>query len=76
MPMRRVAVELEQGADFHYVAHQAAGMVAAQLGASIGQALVRLRAYAHDRPLDQVAEDMVSRALRFEADDTPTLAAP
>jgi len=77
-PMGRVAVEIEQGADFHYVVHQAAGMVAAQLSASIGHALVRLRAYAyaHDRPLDQVAEDVVSRALRFEADDTPTLAAP
>ena len=76
-PMGQVAVELEQGADFHYVVHQAAGMVAAQLEASIGHALVRLRAYAyaHDRPLDQVAGDVVSRVLRFEAGDGLTPAA-
>ena len=70
-PMGQVAVELEQGADFHYVVHQAAGMVAAQLDASIGHALIRLRAYAyaHDRPLDQVAGDVVARVLRFEPGD-------
>jgi len=77
-PMGQVAVELEQGADFHYVVHQAAGMVAAQLDASIGHALIRLRAYAyaHDRPLDQVAGDVVSRALRFDAGDGRTSARP
>jgi hypothetical protein len=68
-PPGRLAAELEAGADFHYVVHQAAGMVAAQLGVSVGQALVRLRAYAfgNDRPLRLVAEDVVARTLRFDA---------
>ncbi|HVM66008.1 MAG TPA: ANTAR domain-containing protein, partial [Acidimicrobiales bacterium] len=64
----RLAAELEAGADFHYVVHQAAGMVAGQLGVSVGQALVRLRAYAFgsDRALRLVAEDVVDRTLRFD----------
>jgi hypothetical protein len=47
--------------------HQASGMVAAQLGVSIGEALIRLRAYAfaHDRSLTAVADDVVARELRF-----------
>ena len=42
------------GADFHYIAHQAAGVAAAHLEVSVGQALVRLRAFAYgrDRTLD------------------------
>jgi ANTAR domain len=58
-----------RGADFHYVVHQAPGMVAAQLDVSVGQALIRLRAYAfgNDRPLAEVAEDVVARKLRFDA---------
>ena len=66
-PPGALAAELEEGADFHYVVHQAAGMVAAQLDVSVGQALVRLRAYAfaNDRPLTEVARDVVERTLRF-----------
>ena len=68
-PAGMLATELEIGADLHYVVHQAAGMVAAQLDVSIGHALVRLRAHAfgHDRPLDAVARDVVARTLRFDA---------
>ena len=64
-----LASELEAGADFHYVVHQASGMVAAQLEVSVGQALVRLRAYAfgNDRHLTEVANDVVARELRFDA---------
>ena len=64
----RLARELEVGGDFQYVEHQASGMVAAQLDVSVGQALVRLRAYAfgNDRPLTRVAEDVVARRLRFD----------
>jgi GAF domain-containing protein len=64
----KVAAELEAGADFHYVVHQAAGMVAAQLNVSVGVALVRLRAYAfgNDRRLAEVAEEVVARTLRFD----------
>lgn len=64
-----LAVELEAGADFQYVVHQAAGMVAAQLDVSVGQALIRLRAYAfgNNRALAEVAQDVVARRLRFDA---------
>ena len=67
-PNDQLAAELDDDADFQYVVHQASGMVAAQLDVSVGQALVRLRAYAfgNDRPLTQVAEDVVARKLRFD----------
>jgi hypothetical protein len=44
-------------------------MVAAQLEVSVGQALVRLRAYAfgNDLHLAEVANDVVARKLRFDA---------
>jgi len=65
----KLAAALEAGADFQYVVHQAAGMVAAQLDVGVGVALVRLRAYAfgNDRPLTSVAHDVVARKLRFDA---------
>jgi hypothetical protein len=67
-PPGRIAAELEASADFQYVVHQASGMVAAQLEVSVGQALIRLRAYAfgNDRPLTEVAQDVVARTLRFD----------
>jgi hypothetical protein len=63
-----VAAELDVGADFHLVVHQASGMVAAQLEITVGEALVRLRAYvfAHDLTLSEVAEAVVARRLRFD----------
>jgi hypothetical protein len=66
-PPGELAAELEEGSDFHYAVHQAAGMVAAQLDVSVAQALVRLRAYAfgNDRPLTEVAKDVVGGTLRF-----------
>lgn len=68
-PPGKLASELEAGADFHHVVHQASGMVAVQLQISVGQALIRLRAYAfgNDRPLTEVARDVVARRLRFDA---------
>ncbi|MEV4628483.1 GAF and ANTAR domain-containing protein [Micromonospora sp. NPDC049523] len=47
---------------------QAQGMIMVQLGVSIGDALIRLRAhaYAESRPLHQVARDVVDRKLRFD----------
>ena len=67
-PPGTLAQELEVGADFHYVVHQASGMVAAQLDISVGQALIRLRAYAfgNERALSDVAEEVVARILRFD----------
>jgi hypothetical protein len=68
-PVDTVAIELEAGANFHLVEHQASGMVATQLGISVGEALVRLRAYAfsHDLGLNEVAEAVVARQLRFDS---------
>ena len=67
-PPGRLAAELEAGAEFHYVLHQASGMAAVQLDVSVGEALIRLRAYAfgNDCALAEVAEDVVGRRLRFD----------
>ena len=66
-PPGMLGAELEAGSDFRFVVHQASGMVSAQLDVTIGEALVRIRAFAfaHDRPLNTVAEDVVARRLRF-----------
>jgi GAF domain len=66
-PNGKLASALEAGADFQFVVHQASGMVAAQLEVSVAQALIRLRAHAfgNDRPLDEIAHDVVARRLRF-----------
>jgi hypothetical protein len=64
-----LAAELEASADFQYAVHQASGMVAAQLGISVTQAIIRLRAYAfgNGRSLTEVAKEVVDRKLRFDA---------
>ena len=51
--------------------YQAAGMVMAQLGVSIEEATVRLHAYAfaNDRPLVDVAREVVGRTLRLDDDN-------
>ncbi len=48
--------------------HRAAGMVMAQLGTSIGEALLRLRAaaYAEGAPVDRVADDVINGSRRFQ----------
>ena len=67
-PSGKLAAELEAGSDFQYVIHQATGMVAAQLDISVGQALIRLKAHSfgNDRPLKDIARDVVARKLRFD----------
>ncbi len=62
-----VARALEISADFHFAVHNAAGMVSVQLGTSVAEALIRLRAYAfsNDRPLAEVAQDVIARKLRL-----------
>jgi len=67
-PPGALAPGLEAGADFRFVVHAAAGMVSTQLGVSIAEALIRLRAraFATDSTLTEVAEDVVSRRVRFE----------
>jgi GAF domain-containing protein len=53
--------------------HQATGMVSVQLGVTIEEALLRLRAYAfaNDLLIADVARDVVSRRLRLEPPLTP-----
>jgi hypothetical protein len=70
-PPGHLAAELEAGANFQYVVHQAAGMVAVQLGVTVGQALIRLRAYAfgNERSFTSVAEDVVARKLHFNPEN-------
>ena len=66
-PAGALAAALVAGAELHYVVHQAAGMVAAQLDTSVTDALIRLRAHAfgNDLPLTDVAKAVVARRLRF-----------
>lgn len=56
---------------WHAEVHQAAGLVSAQLGVPVFDALVRLRAYAygHSMRLTDVAHAVVERRLRFHPDD-------
>jgi hypothetical protein len=51
--------------------HQATGMVSVQAGVSVDDALLllRARAFATDRPLVEVARDVVERRLRFPAEE-------
>jgi hypothetical protein len=53
---------------------QATGMLTEQLGTTIADAFVRLRAYAYARDLRllDVAHDIVSRRLRLQPDVTPS----
>jgi hypothetical protein len=77
-PPFALAAGLGDGASFRSVVHQASGMVAVQLGVSVGEALVRLRGYAfgNDRLLAEVAEEVVGRQLRFDANDDRPVAPP
>ncbi|KPI12010.1 GAF domain protein [Actinobacteria bacterium OK074] len=63
---------LEQPSGLHRAAvHQATGMISVQLGVSLEEALVRLRAHAYgsERPVGEVAQDVVARRLRFSDDN-------
>jgi len=55
------------------VVHQATGMISEQLKVSADEAFARLRAHAFaaDRELDEVANDVVARRLRFDELDSP-----
>ncbi|MDN3354516.1 GAF and ANTAR domain-containing protein [Actinomadura sp. DC4] len=51
----------------HAVVHQATGALAADLGISVGEALARLRghAFGSSRPLEEVAEEVLTGRLRL-----------
>jgi hypothetical protein len=53
--------------------HQATGMIIGQVGGTAASALARLRAaaFAAERPIDEVARDVVGRRLRFDERDGP-----
>lgn len=63
---------------WHAQVHQAAGMISGQLGISALDALVRLRsyAYAHNKPLTDVARSVVDGRLRLGADDAKPVTGP
>jgi hypothetical protein len=73
-PPGALATELEASAELQFAVNQAAGMVAAQVGCTVTQALIRLRAHAfgNGRPLADVAGDVLARHLRFDAEGTTT----
>ena len=54
--------------DQRAVVHQATGMIAVQIDSHVEEALVRLRAhsFAVDRPIRDVAQDVVTGKLRFD----------
>jgi hypothetical protein len=54
--------------------HQATGMISVQLGVGLEEAFAQLRAraYAEDRPLTELAADVVAHRLRFDTDEPPT----
>jgi hypothetical protein len=66
-PPGALAAELEAGADFHLVVHQAAGMVSIQLDVGVAEALLRLRAraFATGVTITRLAQDVVERRVRF-----------
>ncbi|MGH3856169.1 MAG: ANTAR domain-containing protein, partial [Pseudonocardiaceae bacterium] len=51
--------------------HQATGMISVQLGVGIEEAFSRLRAraFAEERPLSELAADVVARRLHFDPED-------
>lgn len=61
---------LDDVLDSHYVVYQAQGMTMVDIGVSLDDALARLRAYAfaQDRSLSDVAQDVVDGGLRLEPD--------
>ncbi|GAA4934403.1 GAF domain-containing protein [Actinoplanes utahensis] len=60
--------DLDEAVEHRARLYQAQGMVMVQLGVSLAEAMVRLRAYAYaeDRTLSDVAADVVARRLRFD----------
>ena len=71
-PPGKLSAAIEAEADFQYAVHQASGMVAVQLGVSITEAHIRLRAAAFRSglPLANIADEVISRRLRFDTTDS------
>jgi hypothetical protein len=71
-----VSAALGQETDFAAVVHQASGMVSVQVGVSVAEALIRIRAYAfaNDRHLSEVGAAVVARHLSFDTGPPPDAA--
>jgi hypothetical protein len=77
LAMQTKALPGELAADFvplverRDAVHQATGMVSIQLGVTVNQALTRLRAhaFANDRTLTELSEDIVARRVQFDAEN-------
>jgi hypothetical protein len=63
--------ELAEAVESRREIHQATGMITAQTGVGLADALLRLQAHAYssERPLMDVAKDVVARKLRFAPED-------
>ena len=61
---------LHDAGDYRYQVFQAQGMVMVQLGVTLAEAMARIRAhaYAQDRQLNEVAEDIITGKLVLESD--------
>jgi hypothetical protein len=68
-PLGELAAQLEAEMTPQNVVYQAVGMVSAQLGVSVDESLIRLKAhaFANDRLLTELAQDVLARRLRFDA---------
>jgi len=66
----QAAEGLDRALDSHYVIYQAQGMTMVDLGVPLADALARMRAhaYTHDRPLREIARDIVAGRLRLQPD--------
>jgi hypothetical protein len=67
-PPGTLAWQLESASNRRVEVHQATGRISVQVGISLDDALVLLRAYAfsHDRPVDEVAADVAAGRLRLD----------
>ena len=72
-PIERTVRSLGEGDGTRFEVYQAQGMVMVQLRVSAAEAMGRLRAhaYATDRELAAVADDIIARRLVIESDDRP-----
>jgi hypothetical protein len=64
------APALDDALDNRFELYQAQGMIAVQLGIHLHEAMIRIRAYAYaqNRPLSDVADDIVARRVALETD--------
>ena len=69
-PPGAAAAGLDEALEYRFELYQAQGMVMVQMGVTLVEALVTLRAYAfsHDRDLADLARDVVTRGLRLDED--------